>query len=409
MKGAESIMDIRKICLGSGLALVMAVPALADTPGTITLDVRARYENADQDGRLGSDATTLRTRLGWKSPDWNGVTILGELENNWVLDGDDDFNSGRNGLSQYTSISDAAFTELNRLQVEFAVNEHVSVVVGRQYVDLGDGRLVASAGWRQDKNSHDAVRVNFSRDGWAASYVYHDRINRGPGDVHWQSDSHLFHVRHALADGLNVEGFAYFIDITQPGRENLSNTSWGGRLFGSREVSGWDVGYEAVFTRQSDAGSASADFDLGLWSGEVSAERGGAEFSAGYVSMEGNGAFGFANPLGKNHGTLGWADAFSGGGRQGTADGLEDVYATAGYGVDWEQGWLRGLSAGVMYHDFQAERTGADLGDEWDAHVTARFAGGVSLSWQVAEYDGPGVAPAPADRSKNWIVLSFSR
>jgi len=62
-----------------------------------------------------------------------------------------------------------------------------------------------------------------------------------------------------------------------------------------------------------------------------------------------------------------------------------------------------------MYHDFQAERTGADLGDEWDAHVTARFAGGVSLSWQVAEYDGPGVAPAPADRSKNWIVLSFSR
>ena len=76
MKGTESIMDIRKICLGSGLALVMAVPALADTPGTITLDVRARYENADQDGRLGSDATTLRTRLGWKSPDWKVCPVM---------------------------------------------------------------------------------------------------------------------------------------------------------------------------------------------------------------------------------------------------------------------------------------------------------------------------------------------
>ncbi|WP_203291758.1 alginate export family protein [Maricaulis parjimensis] len=393
--------------------LMMAFPAatLADGEnGTVFLDMRARYENADQDGKLGADATTLRTRLGWRSPDWNGFTFLGEVENVVALDGDDDYNSGLNGLSQYTSISDGAFTELNRLQASYAFNEHVSVTVGRQYLDLDDGRFVASAGHRQDKNSHDALRVDYTRGDWRATYVYHDQINRGPGDdSNWDSDSHLFNVRYAVAPALTVSGFLYLIDITEPGRGERSNQTWGGRMNGGIEHGDYEIDYAVMFSRQQDYGSATTDFDLGLISTDFSVSRGGAEFAVGYDIVEGNGSTGVSNPLGKNHGVLGWADAFSGGGRQGTVDGVEDFNVMASYGLGWESGWLRGLETGVRYHDFSSERLGDDLGEEWDAFITAEFPGGFELSWQFADYDGPDVAPAPADRVKNWIILSYSR
>ena len=393
--------------------LTMAMPAAAFAQGengTVFLDMRARYENADQAGKLGADATTLRTRLGWQSPNWNGFTFLGEVENVVALDGDDDYNSGLNGLGQYTSISDGAFTELNRLQLGYAFNEHVSVTLGRQYIDLDDGRFVASAGHRQDKNSHDAFRVDYTRGDWRAVYVYHDQINRGPGeDFDWDSDSHLFNVRYAVSPNLGVSGFLYLIDITEPGRGALSNQTWGGRANGSFSHGDYGFGYAVMYARQTDYGSAPSAYDLDLFSLDLSAERGGAELAIGYDVLEGNGSVAMSNPLAKNHGFLGWADAFSGGGRMGTVDGVEDFNVMVSYGRSWESGWVRGLEAGVRYHDFQSERRSADLGDEWNAFITAEMPGGFELSWQFAEYDGPDVAPAPADRTKNWIILSYSR
>ncbi|WP_300544614.1 hypothetical protein [Maricaulis sp.] len=403
-------MTIQKTITATVLTLGIATPAMAQGPGDILFNLRARYENASQDGKLGADAATLRTQLGWRSPEWNGFTLLGEIENVAALDGDDDYNSGLNGLTQYTGIKDGAFTELNRLQLAYAVSEAVTVTAGRQYVDFDDGRFVGSAGWRQDKNSHDALRIDYASGAFAASYVYHARLNRGPGeDAHWDGDSHLLRAQYAVSDAVRLAGFAYFIDITEPGAQERSNTTWGGRVTGERAFGDWGMDYALLYARQTDSGSAATDFDLGYWAGDVSVSRGGASFSVGYDVIEGDGVTAFSNPLGKNHGVLGWADAFSGGGRQGTVDGVEDFNVMAEYGMHWEAGLLRGLSAGLRRHEFEAERTGADLGSEWDGHITAEFDGGIELSWQVAEYDGPGVAPAPADRTKSWIILSFSR
>ena len=116
-----------------------------------------------------------------------------------------------------------------------------------------------------------------------------------------------------------------------------------------------------------------------------------------------------ANPLGKNHDFLGWADVFSGGGRQGTVDGVEDFNVMLSWSREWEAGFVRGLSTGVRRHEFEAERTGADLGSEWDAFVELDLPQGLSLALETADYDGPGVAPAPADVSRTWVVLSYRR
>lgn len=386
--------------------------AVADNglPGDILVDMRIRYENVAQDGKLSADAVTRRLRLGWKSPEWNGFTFLGEVENVGPLDGDDDYNSGLNGLGQYAGIKDADFTELNRLQVAFSPVEHLSVTLGRQYIQFDEGQLVASAGHRQDKNSHDAIQLAWSNGAFDAHYVYHDRINRGPGDSSdWQSDSHLFHAGYAFSDAIELSGFAYFIDITTAGGRDRSNATWGGRLNGERSYGDLGVEYAVMYAHQSDYGSATIDFDLGYFASDLAFSYGGAELALGYDVIEGNGSTGFANPLGKNHDFLGWADVFSGGGRQGTVDGVEDFNVMLSWGREWETGFIRGLSTGVRHHEFEAERTGADLGSEWDAFVEFDLPQGLSLALEAADYDGPGVAPAPADVSKTWIVLSYRR
>lgn len=386
--------------------------AVADNslPGDILVDMRMRYENVAQDGKLGADAITLRTRLGWKSPEWNGFTFLGEVENVTAVDGDDDYNSGLNGLGQYAGIKDGGFTELNRLQVAFSPFENVSVTLGRQYLQFDDGQFVASAGHRQDKNSHDAIQIGWSHGAFDATYVYHDRINRGPGDdSDWQSDSHLFHVGYEINDTLDVSGFAYFIDITSAGGRDRSNTTLGARMAGERSYGDLGVEYAVMYAHQTDYASATIDFNLAYFASDLAFSYGGAELALGYDVIEGNGSTGFANPLGKNHDFLGWADVFSGGGRQGTVDGVEDFNVMLSWGREWEAGFVRGLSTGVRRHEFEAERTGADLGSEWDAFVELDLPQGLSLALETADYDGPGVAPAPADVSKTWIVLSYRR
>lgn len=392
------------------LALTAGAAAQDGLPGDILVDARMRYENAAQDGKLGADAMTLRTRLGWRSPEWNGVTFLGEIETVVALDGDDDYNSGLNGLSQYASIKDGAFTELNRLQVTFSPFDDVSVTLGRQYLGFDDGRFVASSGHRQDKNSHDAIGLDWSRGAVTASYVYHDRLNRGPGgDIDWDSNSHLFHLEYEASDALTLSGFVYLIDITEAGAQERSNTTWGGRMSGERRYGGIGIAYDVFYARQSDYGSATTDFELGYFASDLALSRNGVELAFGYDAIEGDGQTGFSNPLGSNHGVLGWADTFSGGGVQGTVDGVEDFNVMLSWARDWDTGPVRGFSTGLRRHEFEAERTGADLGGEWDAHITLDFPHGLALSWQVAEYDGPDTAPAPADVSRTWVVLSYRR
>ncbi len=62
-----------------------------------------------------------------------------------------------------------------------------------------------------------------------------------------------------------------------------------------------------------------------------------------------------------------------------------------------------------MHRDFSAQRTGDDLGSEWDAWLNFDLPGDVGLSFQFAEYEGGSSPLSPADRRKQWVVLSYSR
>lgn len=402
---------IKSFLLAASAGAVTALPAYGqETTLDWLADVQARYEAVDQPGKLDAQSLTVRTRLGARLATGDGrFSFLAELENNAVIDGEER-NTSDDTRPQYATINDPDFTELNRLQLNAALTRQIGAVFGRQYLGFDDGRFVASAGWRQDKTSHDAVQLNFGNDQVEASYVYHWRINRGPGSGRdWDSDTHLFHISYAPHDAVGLSGFLYAMDITEPGRENLSNMTVGATLSGEAPLGDSTVFYSVMAAQQSDYGSAAVDFDNGLLAAAIGVNWAGFSASLGYDIAEGDGSTSIVNPLGKNHGFFGWSDVFSGGGRAAPADGLEDLYVAVSYGRDFAQGPFRSWEAGLVRRDFQAESTSLDLGESWDAEISLSLTEHVGLAFQIADYDGPDTAYAPADRIKQWVVLTYKR
>ncbi len=120
---------------------------------------------------------------------------------------------------------------------------------------------------------------------------------------------------------------------------------------------------------------------------------------AGYEQLGGDGSIGFSTPLATLHKFQGFADVFL----TTPAGGIEDIYGTAQF--DWKDG-LFGATYTVFatYHDFKAERGGADLGKEGDAGLAAAFTKHWSAEIKGAVYDG---VPTIADRSILWASLRF--
>lgn len=394
--------------LVASAASAISAPALAT--GNVHVDARLRYESVEQTGKLDAEAVTLRTRLGWTSPEIGGFTFLGEVEN--VIDLDvGDRNSGLNGQSQFATIKDDDNTELQRFQVSGAIGEHWSVVLGRQNLGFDTGRFIGSPGWRQDKNTHDAALVRFSAGDFTASYVYHWQVNRGPGDdFDWETDSHLFHLGMQPMDTLHLSAFAYLIDLTDPAApQNQSNATFGLRVAGEVPLGEWALGYNATAATQTDYGSADLEYDLGYLGGEVSLARDGWSVRAGAEMIEGNGDRSVANPLAANHGTAGWADAIHGGGAMGPADGVALTYIGGRYGNAIEDSWLQSYALGFTAWSFDFERTGNELGEELDLFAEFGLTDAMKLHLQYADFDGVEANGAPADRIKSWVYLTYRR
>ena len=90
-----------------------ASPWDAIVSGRATLNLRPRYEYADQAGKDIGEAATLRTLAGWKSNAWNGLSGTIELIDVGRLN--DDYNDNLNGKTRYPVIADPDNTDINQL------------------------------------------------------------------------------------------------------------------------------------------------------------------------------------------------------------------------------------------------------------------------------------------------------
>ena len=72
------------------------------------------------------------------------------------------YNSGLNGKTAYPIVADPQNLELDRLQLQYRGFRQAVVTVGRQAINLDDQRFVGAVAWRDNEQTFDAVRVEWS-------------------------------------------------------------------------------------------------------------------------------------------------------------------------------------------------------------------------------------------------------
>lgn len=378
--------------------------------GTPIFEVRPRYETVSQSGIADAEAFTVRTRLGWQTARWNDLVGLIEFEDVRQIGGSD-YNDGLPPAEPFASITDPEVTELNRLQLAWTPSEQITVTLGRQRIMLDDQRFIGAVAWRQDEQTFDAARMDADFGRLDLTYVYIGHINRiFAEDLDFGSDSHLLNASYTFADPLKLTGFVYALDFDDPSTAavaNLSNITYGARATGNMWIDRFKLNYAATYATQTEYGSSRVEYDADYLAAEASVTLGPTTARLAYESLEGEGADRrFITPLATLHGFQGWSDAFIANNAKTPNDGIEDMNASIIVNPRWRMTHLFNINLTARYHEFEAERTGADLGSEIDLSASAQITR--RLGWLVkwADYDGPGGA-APADRTKTWVGLEF--
>lgn len=394
--------------------------------GKLLLEVRGRYEFVDQkrtDALTDNgEAMTFRTRLGWESADWYGLKGLVEFEDTRQV-GPQHFQvqvpgattAPLNGAAKvkYPIINDPDVTELNRLQLTYTPNAMVQAVVGRQRILIDDQRFVGNVGWRQDEQTFDAVLANVAYGRFKATYAYVTHINRILAEARdWDSDSHLLNITYSPAELLRLQGFVYALDFGNS-TANSSITK-GLKASGKTWFGLYQVVYNATYAKQSDYRGNTPNYSLDYWSADLAGTFDIYTAKVAYESLEGDGIRGFTTPLATTHAFQGWSDVFVQplGGNKSFVDGIRDLNFQFNSTPRTRWTHLFNLAFLVRYHDFNSERTGADLGHEWDAQLLAAINPKLTAALKYADFERetvvrPGTAAPPPSRTKVWFTLEY--
>jgi hypothetical protein len=317
-----------------------------------------------------------------------------------------------NGKTTYPIVNDPDVTELNRAHVTWTPSSALTAVGGRQRILLEDQRFVGNVGWRQDEQTFDGVRVDTGLGKAKLFYAYINKVNRILGEERdWDSDSHLVNLTYAVSEPLKLQGFVYALDFSNSAA-NSSITS-GAKLSGKTWVGLYQVAYDATYAQQSDYRSNTPDYELDYIAGSVTGTFDVYSVRLGYESLEGDGVRGFTTPLATVHAFQGWADAWvSPGGNKGFVDGIDDINLTVTAQPRFRLGPLFNTAFLIRYHDFDDQRTGADLASEWNAQATAALTPKLTALLKYADFKREDTVPAgtatpPASRSKIWFSLEY--
>ncbi|MCB1128314.1 MAG: alginate export family protein, partial [Verrucomicrobiae bacterium] len=244
--------------------------------GKFNLNVRLRWEHADQDGLDASDAVTVRPRLGFTTAPLFGFQGMLEAENITSLGapynpaGLDPSELGR------TVIADPETTEINQAWLSYSRWDSM-VRGGRQRIVLDDARFVGDVAWRQNQQTFDGAVLSsqFVRD-LTVFYGYIDRVNKVFGDDHpmghFNSDSHLVDLNYQACEAAQLGAYAYLLDFDNSPAN--SSQTFGGRLTGKwHPHEDWTLAYRGEFAWQSGAGNNPVDYDAPFYRVDLQANR----------------------------------------------------------------------------------------------------------------------------------------
>ncbi|MBN8530311.1 MAG: hypothetical protein J0L97_00405 [Alphaproteobacteria bacterium] len=382
-------------CLTSGASMATPVPAEEEsaftkalTGGKLLFDTRYRYELVDQDGLTrDANAHTLRTRLGYETGKFHDFAMLLEFEGIAGL-GAERYNDTINGKTSYPIVADPEDAALNRLQLSYTGLPDTNVTLGRQVINLDNQRFVGSVGWRQNDQTLDALSVkNQSLKDTTLFYAYANQVNRvfgtdSPAGIWNDAHIHLLNASYAGLPFGKITGYSYLLDVADS--KALSSATFGARFEGKHAIGSGVTGLLGLeYAHQSDYADNPNNLDFNYFSIEPGIAFGQWTVKVQYESIEGDGANAMQFALGTNHAFDGWVDKFL----TTPGNGLVDTNIAVSYAFKSENPYLNGIKATVAYHDFSAERGGANYGTEWDAVVEQTFEKYYTLGLKFGRYD----------------------
>lgn len=389
------------------LTFVVATPAAAQTIKPLA-EARLRYEHAEQDGLpLDADAMTMRVRTGIEASS-AGWSVLAEAQGNLAIV--DHYYDGLHGRQTRPLVADPQNVALYRAQLRYA-DAGQAVTLGRQRIALDDERFVGNIPFRQNAQTFDAVRGEFSpMKGVKAdvSYVWSVRTLWGidGADARQRAisgDTVLANLAWTSPVG-TLTGFGYWIDADEAAVQGfrLSSRTLGVRLAGTRPVGRAKLAYAASYARQADHHRNPNDYKAEYWTVDATLDFNGPRIGGGYEVFgadDGRALTSFQTPLAANFKFNGWAEKFT----TKPADGLRDLYASAGWG--WRAlGPLEAVTLSATWHRFDSDRLVRRYGDEIDLLAQARI-GRTTAGIRYADYRADTFS---TDTRKLWLQLDWT-
>jgi len=370
-----------------GAATSAEAQSIADaiTNAKTDLSLRYRYEYVDaDDGSREAKASTLKTRLTFKTQSYKNTSATLEFDNNNVVI-EDTYNDGTGG--EEAVVKDPTYTEINQAYLDYSAPENTLIRYGRQKVLLDNQRFIGGVGWRQNEQTYDALAiVNSSLPDTTLLFANVYNVNTITGGNVDGDDHQLYNINNKSIEGLSLS--AYFYDL-----KYISDT-YGLRADGKLDINeDMTVIYTAEFAEQTT--DTAKDYDTSYINLEGGLSLANITAKLGYELLGSDGgSAGFSTPLGTNHKFNGWADKFL----KTPEKGLEDKYLSL-------SSKMLGPKISLTYHQFDSDEGSVDFGSEIDIAVTHKFTKNYSGTFKLADFNQGDSAGGKSDTSKIWLQL----
>jgi Alginate export len=374
--------------------------------GRPTLNLRPRYEHADQTGRDNGRATTLRTLAGWKTQSWNHLAGTIELIDVGRLN--DDYNDNLNGKVQYPVIADPDNTDVNQLYVDYSGLPETVVRTGRQSIKLDNVRFIGNVEFRQVMQVFNGITVE--NRSLPATRIYAGYLARVKtvSTRQFETDTVLLNARVSFSPTDTLAVYGYFQNqgnaispsaFAAAPPQNTSNRITGLRVDGSRPLGEeWKLLYTGEVAKQHPHAGSDLRIDA-----EYRRIGIGGQWRDNFIRVDqellgsNRGQYAFQFPLATNHLFQGWADQFLVTPRQ----GIRDVFYTAGAKIEKLQ--LLG-----EYHHFNSDVGNIEFGRELDLSAAYALTPQLVGKIEYANYHAGDPASGKTDLTRVWVTMIFN-
>lgn len=356
---------------------------------TPTLEIRARYEFADVDGKDPSHAFTLRERVGLKTTAWNGFSAL--VEGEFSQAAIDDYHGGAIGADPFNAansvIADPETNELNQAYLQYEGFDMVAKL-GRQRIIYDNAAFIGNVGWRQNEQTFDAISLtNKSVDSLTLNYAYLNQINRifgsdadasltlTPNVQDVTSNTHLLNASYSGIGDLTLGGYIYLMDFDA--KPNWDNNTFG--ISAKGDVFGLALYGELAF---QDKAGITSDSEALYAHATATKSFGSQSITLGVEHLDA----GFKTPLATVHAFNGFADAFIGGRLEGSHNGLTDIYLSHTTPLFWGIKWSNAL------HAYGDNEISTGYGWEFDSVLAKKFNEQFTAIAKFAHFEAEGGA-----------------